>query len=119
MIRSTSRHAGQAMAEFALILPILLILILGTFQVGIALLMQTQLTHAAQQGASAGANEQAVPRRCTVAQDTARTVYGRVPSGTQCSQPGNVVELTISDMAPIVSPFGPWTLDATARAVTP
>jgi hypothetical protein len=113
------REPGQAMVEFALVLPLMMVLILGTFQVGFALLMQLQLTHAAQQAATAGANAEAVPQRCTVAEDTAHTVYAHELDDAHCSQPGNIVELTLTDTLPAVSPFGPWTLDVTARAVTP
>jgi Flp pilus assembly protein TadG len=107
------------MVEMALITPILLLLILGVFQVGFGLLTSMRLTHAANQGATAGANETAVPRRCNTAISTAETVYSGELDSTECSQPGNVVTLTLTDTVPAVSPFGPWTLDVTARAVTP
>jgi Flp pilus assembly protein TadG len=110
---------AQAMVEFALILPILLVLILGVFTVGLALLMSQQLTHAAQQGATAGANELAVPQRCTTAIATAETVYSGILDASACTQPGNVVELTLTDTVPAVSPFGPWVLNVTAKAVAP
>jgi Flp pilus assembly protein TadG len=115
----SSDEQGVVMIEFALVTPILLLLIVGVFQVGLALLTSLTLTHAAQQGATAGANEPAVPRRCNTAIATAETVYSSDLEDAQCSQPGNVVTLTLTDTVPMVSPFGPWTLDATARAVTP
>jgi Flp pilus assembly protein TadG len=95
------------------------VLILGTFQVGLLVLVQTQLTHAAQQGAVAGANEPAIPQRCDRAIATAVTVYGRTPADARCAQPGNVVTLSLLDAVPTVSPFGRWTVDVTARAVAP
>jgi Flp pilus assembly protein TadG len=110
---------GIVLVEFAMILPILLVMILGLFQTGLGLLTNMQLVHAAQQGATAGANEPAVPRRCNMATTTAEMVYAGELDSTECSQPGNVVTLTLSDTVPAVSPFGPWTLDVTARAVTP
>jgi Flp pilus assembly protein TadG len=100
----------------ALITPILLLLVLGTFQVGLAVLTVTRLQHAAQQGATAGANEPAVPQRCSTAESTAALVYDAV-LGTECSHTGSVVELTVTDTVPLVSPFGPWTFNVTARAV--
>jgi Flp pilus assembly protein TadG len=112
-------HAGQAVVEMALVTPILLLLIVGVFQVGLALLTSLQLTHAATQGATAGANDPAVPQRCDTAIATAETIYAGSIDDAQCSQPGNVVVLTLTDAAPMVSPFGPWTVGATARAVTP
>jgi Flp pilus assembly protein TadG len=110
---------GQAIVEMALVTPILLLLIVGVFQVGLALLTSLQLTHAAQQGATAGANDPAVPQRCDTATTTAETVYGGALDDAQCVQPGNVVTLTITDTVPMVSPFGPWTMNVTARAVSP
>jgi Flp pilus assembly protein TadG len=104
--------------EFALVLPLMLVLILGVFQVGLLLLMRTELVHAAQQGAIAGAAEPAVPRRCTTAIATAEVIYGSAPDDSQCAQPGNIVTLRLLDAVPVVSPFGPWTVDVTARAVT-
>jgi uncharacterized iron-regulated membrane protein len=106
------------MIEFALVLPIMLVLILGVFQVGLLLLVRTELTHAAQQGALAGAADPAVPQRCDTAIATAEVIYGRAPDDAQCAQPGNVVELRLLDAVPVVSPFGPWTVDVTGRAVT-
>jgi Flp pilus assembly protein TadG len=107
------------MVQFALVTPILLLLIVGVFQVGLALLTSLQMTHAAIQGATAGANEPAVPRRCNTAITTAETVYAGELDAAECTQPGNVVTLRLADTVPAVSPFGPWTLDVTAKAVTP
>jgi Flp pilus assembly protein TadG len=107
------------MVEFALVTPILLLMILGLFQMGLGLLANMQLVHAANQGVIAGANHPAIPQRCDTAITTAETVYGGELDDAQCVQPGNVVTLTLTDTVPMVSPFGPWTLDVTARAVSP
>jgi Flp pilus assembly protein TadG len=103
----------------ALITPILLLLIVGMFQVGLALMTSLMLTHAAQQGATVGANDPAVPQRCDTAIATAETVYASSIDDAQCTQPGNVVTLTLTDTVPAVSPFGPWTVNVTAKAVSP
>jgi Flp pilus assembly protein TadG len=99
--------------------PILLLMILGLFQLGLGLLANMQMVHAANQGAIAGANQPAVPQRCDTAVETAETVYGGELDAAQCVQPGNVVTLRLTDTVPAVSPFGPWTLNVTARAVSP
>ena len=109
----------MVMIEFALVTPILLLMILGLFQMGLGLLVNMQLVHAANQGAVAGANEPAVPQRCATAIATAETVYGGELDDAQCVQPGNLVTLTLTDTVRAVSPFGPWVVNATARAVSP
>jgi hypothetical protein len=52
---STSTHTGQAVVEFAIILPILLILLLGLINVGVLVNAQIILTQAAWEGARVGA----------------------------------------------------------------
>lgn len=118
MTRSTSAR-GQAVVEMALITPILLLLILGVIQSGFAMLTSLQLQHAAQQAVSDGADEPAVPQRCTVARSTAATVYGSEPDSVECSLTGGVLELQLADDAPVLGPFGSWTIRASARAMTP
>jgi Flp pilus assembly protein TadG len=115
---ATWQSRGQALVEMAIITPLLLLFVVGIFQVGVAVLTATRLQHAAQQGVAAGALE-AVPQRCATAETAAVTVYGAELVDMQCTQPGNVLTLSVSDLVPQVSPFGPWTFSATARAVTP
>lgn len=50
-MRRSRRDAGQGLAEFALILPIALILILAVFDVGRAVFIYNGLTNAAREGA--------------------------------------------------------------------
>jgi Flp pilus assembly protein TadG len=105
--------------ETALVTPILLLLIVGVFQVGLALMTSLTLTHAAQQGVTAGANNPAVPQRCDTATSTAETVYGGTLEDAKCTALGGTLTLRLTDTPPMVSPFGPWTLNVTARAVSP
>lgn len=107
------------MVEFALILPLQLLLILGALQVGLALVTRIQLVHAAQQGAVIGASEPVVSQRCDRAIEAATTVYGSAPDAAECSQPGNVVQLRLTDAATVIGPFGTWNVVSTGRAVTP
>jgi Flp pilus assembly protein TadG len=110
---------GQAMVEFALILPLMLLLILGLFQVGLAQLTATRLTHAAQQAAIAGAAEPSVSDRCDTATVTASVIYGSTPDDTQCTQPGNVITVHLTDAAEQVGPWPVWHIEAIGRAVAP
>lgn len=98
------------MVEMALVTPILLLLILGMVQAGFGMLTSLQLHHAAQQGALAGCADAAV---------TVEAVYGSVPDGVECEQLGDLVEVRLSDAAPMIGPFGRWVIRAEARAVMP
>jgi Flp pilus assembly protein TadG len=109
------------LVEFAIILPIFLLLILGQIQVSIWQRADYSLLHAATQGAIAGAEEPAVPRRCDVAEDTAERVLGHAPTSSKCTAPGNLLTLELTDaigpIAPIIENFSNLlTVRATARA---
>ncbi len=49
-----SRAQGQGLIEFALVIPILLLLILGLFDLGYAAFLQNTLSNAAREGARTG-----------------------------------------------------------------
>lgn len=97
------------MVEFALILPIFLLLILGTIQVGIWQLASYNLQHAAIQGATAGAAEPAPARRCDIAITTAERVLGHAPASAACIAIGADFTLELGDrvaqVAPVVENF--------------
>ena len=81
-------------------------------EVGVAVVVR------GDQGAVAGANEPSVPQRCDTAITTAEAVYGGALDDAHCT-PGSTLTLTLSDTVPAVSPFGPWTVNVTAKAVSP
>jgi Flp pilus assembly protein TadG len=54
MIEKSRSNSGQALVEFALILPILIIIILGIADFGIALYDKAMVTNASREGARAG-----------------------------------------------------------------
>jgi Flp pilus assembly protein TadG len=54
MIHKSRSDSGQAIVEFALVLPILIILLLGITDFGIALYDQAVITNASREGARAG-----------------------------------------------------------------
>jgi Flp pilus assembly protein TadG len=94
---------GQALVEFALILPLLLLLTLGSFQVGVALMARYELGHAVTESAIVGATEPAQPQRCDAALAALAEVYG--PDRSDCT----ATDLTITVSAGIDLPlFVPW-----------
>jgi len=102
------RPRGQALVEFALILPILLVVILGTFQVGLMLGLREQLSHAAREAAIVGC-----PADATVA-----SVLGRAPALVECSVSDGITVVTLTDPAALVTPFlGKLDVTVTGRAV--
>lgn len=109
--------SGQALVEFALVLPLLLFLILGGMQLGLLLIDRLEVEHAAAEGAVAGAGEASVPRRCDVAEATVPRVLGRDPTSVTCTAPGDMLVVSVHDEIPLVVPFGPHSVDVTARAV--
>ncbi len=52
--RFTRAGKGQALLEFALVLPILILFIIGLFDVGYAVFLQNMLANAAREGARTG-----------------------------------------------------------------
>lgn len=79
---------GQALVEFALVLPLLLFLVLGSMQVGVALMVRAELAHAAREGAIAGASAPAKSGRCGIALAGMAKVYGRRIQDTACDLAG-------------------------------
>lgn len=49
-----ARHKGAAVIEFALVLPVLLMILLGIIDFGLAIYTQSVITHASREGARAG-----------------------------------------------------------------
>lgn len=110
---------GQALVEFALVLPLLLLFTLGAFQVGVALIARSELEHAVREAAVAGASEPSQPQRCTTALDALDTIYGRHIQDTACVPAvGSALEITATVPLPLFIPGGDaWNIRATARAV--
>lgn len=110
---------AQAIVEFALILPLLLLILLGGAQLGLLIVADMRLEHAVMEGTIAGAQEPAVPQRCNVAEATTTQILGRVPAQIQCSQPGNLVTLRVSDDIVMILPFiaPTWRLDVEESSV--
>lgn len=102
---------GQAMAEFALILPIMLVLILGTIGVGFLFLIRMEITHAAQEAAEWGASHPQAD--CAAVLVRVDQVYGRAPSGSSCVTHADMVEVTVWQETPVVVPLVPLPTEVT------
>lgn len=104
---------GQALVEFAIILPLLLLLILGTFQVGIGLVVRYELGHAASEAAIVGASD----GTCVAALAALVEVYGRAPDESGCTRDASLVEVSAGVELPMLLPVGDgWFIRVAARA---
>lgn len=104
--RNRPRRRGQALAEFALILPIALIILLAVFDLGRAVFLYNGLTNAAREGA----------RLAIVNQDT--SLVGQRVQATTFG--GSVSNLGGSDLVRyrMSSPNGDPLLNATCSPIT-
>lgn len=84
---------GQALVEFALVTPILLLMILGLVGVGLLVTDRTLLIHAAQEAAVAGAMDEA--QACVVAEATAEEIYPGILTTADCAVRGTYIEVTV------------------------
>lgn len=104
---------GQALVEFALVLPLLLLLTLGVFAVGAAMTVRLELVHAAVEAADAGARQPIAEQRCDTALATLAAVYGRTPPNAGCGA-GTYIDITAGDQLAIGG-FS-WTIAVAERA---
>lgn len=100
-MKPSTGDRGQSTVEFALVLPVALVLLLGLVQIGVALTTQIQLENAARQGARAAA---LAPAR---ADAEARVAAQRAVGGRAIEVATDVdrlhVTVTVSAAVPIVS----------------
>jgi len=104
---------GQALVEFALVLPIILFVIVGGLGLGLILLNRMQLLHAAQEAAVVGATQGG----CQSALGVVPRVLGYEPAGKECAEQGQMVEVTLSNPQQTLMPFLPENITVSARAV--
>ncbi len=100
------------MVEFALVLPLLLFLIVGGAGVGILLIHRSELTHAAQELATAAAATD-----CPSAMVQTDAVLGYQPDQADCSVTAEIVTVDLSHGFPALVPFLPDTVHVEARAI--
>lgn len=100
-------------------LPLLLLLILGAMQVGVALIARYELGHAVTEAAIAGASESRVPERCPTALAALATVYGRATQDAACIPAvGTALQVTARiNLSTFVPGLTNWPIKVTARAV--
>lgn len=120
--RPGCRDDGAALVEFALILPVLLLLILGLFSGGIAYNQKLQVTHATREGARYGATvaaNQAFTNSQTWAQNVRSMVIQRADG--DLDGPGVTVCVALVEGSPatIVTGPNPATSYATTGAGAP
>lgn len=111
---------GQALVEFALVLPILLLLLLGSMQVGVALLVRYQLEHAVSEAAIAGATAASQPERCPAALAALAEVYrGSIQDAACVPSSGTAIQVTarVDLLLFIPAPTDHWSIEATGRAI--
>ncbi len=112
MARRSTAPRGQALAEFALVLPLLLALIVGGAGVGILLIHRLELTHAAQEVAT-----EAAIQNCDEALAKVNALLGYQPDTATCDTRGQLVVVDLAHTFPAIVPFLPDTIHVTARAI--
>ena len=120
MRRLTERRRaedGTAAVEFALILPILILIVLGIIEFGFAFNTQIALTQAAREGVRVEALETGDGATTALSAFIATNVGGSTPtvSVQGCDGGGDDARLSLAlPYEPIVLPLGPFTLNAEA-----
>jgi Flp pilus assembly protein TadG len=109
-------QAGQSLAEFALVIPILLMLIMGTVDGGRALFVYVALQEAAQEGAlyasHAPDNFSAIVSRVRTSSTAREVVVSTVTRMCPPSTPAGTISIRVSHNLPVLTPlaravFGP------------
>jgi hypothetical protein len=103
---------GQALIEFALVLPLLLAIVVGGMAVGILLIHRSEMLHAAQELAT-----DAAATTCEAAMNKADSLLGYQPESADCDLTGHVVTVSLAHGFPALVPFLPDTVTVTARAI--
>ncbi len=105
---------GQALVEFAIILPLMLVVILGGIGVGLLLLERMQLQHTANVVATFAATS-----NCAGALGRVPQVLGHEPDAKSCDVRGQLVEVTLRDSFRMIVPLVPLpsTIVVDARAL--
>ena len=109
------------MIEFALILPLLLMLLVGGFFVNSAMLVQQKLQSVAYESAVAGAQHPGNGADdCNVAEATANRMVSSPLSRFDCSETGQQIDVELGYDMPIAIPFlevTRWQINVVGSAV--
>ncbi|NQV05335.1 pilus assembly protein [bacterium] len=116
---STSREEGAALVEFALILPIFIIVVFGIIGFGRAYQTKIAVTHAAREGVRELAVSRDTGLAATVAVGAADTLDpGSVAVSTSSCEPGSPASVTVSYPMTVSIPLlGSHTLMVESTAV--
>lgn len=116
-------ETGSAVVEFALVTPMLLVLLLGVLQIALALHVRATLTAAAAEGArvaalSGSSLDAGVARtRSVLATSLAGGALAGVRASRAVESGVRVVEVTVSGTLPLMGMLGPTALQVTGHAV--
>lgn len=103
---------GQALVEFALVLPILMFLILGGLGLGLGLIHRSQLQHVAQEVAVSAATD-----GCAIGLARVNQLLDYNVDDKTCDASGQVVSVQLTHAYPVIAPFLPSSISVEARAV--
>jgi Flp pilus assembly protein TadG len=98
---ASSDHRGQAVVELALVLPLVCMLALGIVQVGLIVIDQLAVHHAAREAARAAA----VSATPSASARRAVTRFGMSPSEVVVTATSTAVDVTIRVRSPTDVPF--------------
>lgn len=104
---------GSAVAEFAMVGALLVVLFLGAFQLGFALFVRNSLTAYAVEGARYGARADSTPgagaerTRVLIRDALADRYAGDVAASETTVAGARVVTITVRAQLPVLGPFGP------------
>jgi Flp pilus assembly protein TadG len=107
------RERGSAVAEFAMVSVLLLVLALSVFQLGLILYVRNSLISAASEGARSGARADAMPgegaaRTVELITSTLSGVFAEaVTSQERMAGGARVVEVTVTAPIPVIGLLGP------------
>ncbi|RNI21203.1 pilus assembly protein [Flexivirga caeni] len=111
--RLRTDETGSAVAEFALVGALVVILFLAAFQVGFSLYVRNTLIEHAAEGARYGARADATPgmgaeRAAELIRTSLSGRYaGHVSASVESEGGAQVVKVTVRAPLPVVGPFGP------------
>jgi Flp pilus assembly protein TadG len=134
LFRSNKREAGTALIEFAIVLPVLVILVIGIAELGLFIYDKQIITNASREGARFGI-VYSVPRKTVAAIQTVITTYASSymvtfgaantprlnPAPTPCVNSGDNLTVRVTyTYAPLIAPNSimTWVLPTTLSATT-
>lgn len=114
---------GNAVVEFALVTPLLIVLLLGVLQIALALHVRATLTAAAAEGARVAAlsgsslDAGTARTRAVLATSLAGGALAGVTAQRTTQSGVHVVEVNVSGTLPLIGMLGPTSLQVSGHAV--